>query len=257
MAELNHRNQITMRNPKWHRDEIILALDLYFSRERGSIDGKNPKVVELSKILNELPIFPERPDKEKFRNSNGVTLKLSNFLAIDPDYKGKGMKSDSKLDREVFTEFYGAREKLRAIASKIKDVSGDLEMKKRIYEIEEDEQTKTDSVMEGSILYKLHKVRERDASTVKLKKDQVFSTFGKIACEACIFDFEEYYGPIGKGFIECHHRSPLSGLKVVTQTNLSDLALVCSNCHRMLHRRIGTLSVEELKAMIKYDRLHF
>lgn len=78
-----------MRNPKWHRDEIILALDLYFSADRGSIDDKNKKIVELSQVLNKLPLFPERPDEEKFRNPNGVTLKLSNFLAFDPTYKGK------------------------------------------------------------------------------------------------------------------------------------------------------------------------
>jgi hypothetical protein len=35
------------RNPKWHRDEIILALDLYLDKERGSIDKSNPKIIEL------------------------------------------------------------------------------------------------------------------------------------------------------------------------------------------------------------------
>ncbi len=64
-----------MRNPKWHRDEIILALDLYFTKDRGSIDSGNPKIFELSKTLNALPLFSDRPDREKFRNTNGVTLK--------------------------------------------------------------------------------------------------------------------------------------------------------------------------------------
>ena len=53
-----------MRNPKWHRDEIILALDLYFSADRGSIDDKNKKIIELSRVLNKLPLFPDRPDEE-------------------------------------------------------------------------------------------------------------------------------------------------------------------------------------------------
>ncbi len=44
-----------MRNPKWHRDEIILALDLYFSSDRGSIDDKNSKIIQVSKILNDRP----------------------------------------------------------------------------------------------------------------------------------------------------------------------------------------------------------
>ncbi len=106
-----------MRNPKWHRDEIILALDLYFSKDRGSIDSRNPKVIQLSKLLNNLPIFKERPDAEKFRNPNGVSLKLSNFQHFDKEYEGKGMDAGSKLDEELFNEFVGQKEKLRAIAA--------------------------------------------------------------------------------------------------------------------------------------------
>ncbi len=244
-----------MRNPKWHRDEIILALDLYFSQERGSIDKKNPKIIELSKTLNDLPLFPDRPDEEKFRNTNGVSLKLSNFLAFDPKYKGKGMTSGSKLDEEVFKEFRYQKERLHSIANEIRSIAGNLEIKRKIYTIEEDEQTKNDSVMEGQVLYKLHKVRERDVRIVQLKKDQVFSLSGKLACEACVFEFEQYYGDIGKGYIECHHRTPLSSIKVISTTTLNDLALVCSNCHRMLHRSIDSLSVENLKMMIRYDRI--
>ena len=245
-----------MRNPKWHRDEIILALDLYFSQERGSIDKNNPKIIELSKTLNDLPLFPDRPDKEKFRNTNGVSLKLSNFLAFDPDYKGKGMTSGSKLDEEVFHEFRYKKERLRAIANEIRSIADNMEIKRKIYGIEDDEQSKSDSVMEGQVLYKLHKVRERDVKIVQLKKDQIYSLSGKLACEACVFEFEQYYGNIGKGYIECHHRTPLSSMKVMSTTTLNDLALVCSNCHRMLHRNIDTLSVEDLKVMIRYDRIN-
>ena len=46
-----------MRNPKWHRDEIILALDLYFDKDLGTISSKNPKIIALSELLNKLPIF--------------------------------------------------------------------------------------------------------------------------------------------------------------------------------------------------------
>jgi 5-methylcytosine-specific restriction protein A len=243
-----------MRNPKWHRDEIILALDLYFSGQRGSIDDKNPKIIELSKVLNELPLFTNRPDEEKFRNPNGVTLKLSNFLAFDPDYKGKGMTGGSRLDEEVFKEFYQDRNRLKSIAAEIRKVAANDEIKHKIYTIENDEQTRNDSVMEGQVLYKLHKVRERDIQIVQEKKKQAFYLFGKLACEACIFEFEEYYGEIGKGYIECHHRTPLASFKLATKTTLEDLSLVCSNCHRMLHRDIDNLTIEDLKVRIKYHR---
>jgi 5-methylcytosine-specific restriction enzyme A len=244
-----------MRNPKWHRDEIILALDLYFSQDRGSIDDKNPKVIELSRTLNDLPLFPNRPDEEKFRNPNGVTLKLSNFLAFDPNYYGKGMVGGSKLDNEVFQQFFSDREKLHAIAAEIKKVAFDPKMKTKIYAIEDDEETVNDSVREGQVLYKLHKVWERDRGIVKSKKLQAWDLFGKLACEVCIFEFEEFYGNIGKDYIECHHKSPLSRIKVESVTTLDDLALVCSNCHRMLHREIDLLSIDELRTRIRYDRI--
>ena len=126
-----------MRNPKWHRDEIILALDLYFRDDRGSIDKSNDKIIELSTVLNKLPLFPDRPDAEKFRNPNGVTLKLSNFLALDGNYGGKGMQSYSKLDSEVFTEFAHDRMRLKAIANEIRKIAFDQKLKEKIYKIED------------------------------------------------------------------------------------------------------------------------
>jgi 5-methylcytosine-specific restriction protein A len=243
-----------MRNPKWHRDEIILALDLYFSEDRGSIDSKNKNIISISQVLNDLPLFPNRPDKERFRNANGVTLKLSNFLAFDPNYKGIGMKSGSKLDKVVFEEFYWKRKELRILASKIKRIAEDPILRSKLSTIEEDDQTETDSVKEGQVLYKLHKYRERVPAIVIRKKNQAIGRFGKLNCEACTFEFEPFYGEIGNGYIECHHRTPLYRFKIDTTTTLDDLALVCSNCHRMLHRRIDTISVEDLSTMIRYNR---
>jgi 5-methylcytosine-specific restriction enzyme A len=244
-----------MRNPKWHRDEIILALDLYFSKNRGSIDGKNPRIIELSRILNKLPLFADRPDEEKFRNANGVTLKLSNFLPFDPNYQGKGMTGGSRLDEQIFKEYIDKQSELHAIALEIrKAVENDLILN-ALSKVEEDEETLNDSVLEGQVLYRLHKYRERDKTIVARKKDQTISSHGKLACEACTFVFEDFYGSIGQGFIECHHTTPLAKLKVATKTNLDSLSLVCSNCHRMLHKHIDTLSVLDLKTMIRYDRL--
>ena len=47
----------------------------------------------------------ERKDVKKFRNPNGISLKLSNFLALDKNYSGKGMSSYSKLDEELFNKY--------------------------------------------------------------------------------------------------------------------------------------------------------
>lgn len=238
------------RNPKWHRDEILLALHLYFSPDRGSVDAKNPKIMALSKLLNSLPLVTNRPDEEKFRNANGVTMKLSNFMAVDPTYHGKGMTRGSKLDEEMFKEFFDKRDLLNNIVSEITNITSNIAIKKEILHIEEDEQTVEDKVEEGTILYKLHKVRERAPLIVKKKKEDALKKEGKLICEVCGFDFYDSYGDLGKGFIECHHRTPLASIKASTQTTLKDLALVCSNCHRMLHKNINVMSVEGLREII-------
>jgi len=239
-----------MRNPPWHRDEIILALDLYSRLKHKQIHAKNPEIKELSRILNRLPIFNERPDDVKFRNPNGVGLKLSNFLALDNTYSGKGMQSYSQLDKKVFEEFEFNTTRLQQLAKQIRAIAVDPFLPNQLYLIPEEEEGDISVVEEGAVIYKLHKYRERDVSIVAKKKNIVFEQYGKLLCEACEFDFNVQYGDLGYKFIECHHRTPLAEFTSISKTTINDLALVCSNCHRMLHRSIGTLSVETLKHMI-------
>ncbi len=253
MNYLNLRNIFklpNLRNPPWHRDEIILALDLYSRLKPGQIHAKNPDIQELSRLLNRLPIFNERPDDVKFRNPNGVGLKLSNFLALDSSYYGKGMQSFSKLDEKVFAEFEFNSEKLHQIANHIKAIANDPDLPNQLYLIPEEEDGELNEVQEGAVIYKLHKYRERDLSIVLKKKNTVFAKDGKLLCEACQFDFNIKYGELGFKYIECHHRTPLANFTSTSITTINDLALVCSNCHRMLHRKSESLSVEKLRQLI-------
>lgn len=71
-----------------------------------------------------------------------------------------------------------------------------------------------------------------------------------ITCKVCNFNFEEIYGERGSDFIEVHHRKPIHTFEGEAQliNPLTDLIPVCSNCHRMIHRRSDSvLTVEELK----------
>jgi 5-methylcytosine-specific restriction enzyme A len=70
---------------------------------------------------------------------------------------------------------------------------------------------------------------------------------GRLACEACGFDFEQRYGAIGLDYCEVHHRIAIASLDGQKATRLSDLAIVCSNCHRMLHKTKPMLTVEKLR----------
>jgi 5-methylcytosine-specific restriction protein A len=237
-----------MRNPKWHRDEIILALDLYFDKNLGPIDASNPKIIALSEVLNTLPLFSHKPEKLTFRNPNSVTLKLANFRALDASYVGKGMQSYSRLDSDVFIEFSSDVSRLNSIANQIKLVVKDDKLRSDITFIGDDEISGLDIVMEGQVLYRMHKLRERDKKITEAKKKKVLKELGELKCEACSFNFEVAYGRIGTGFIECHHLIPLSEFEVNKETKLEDLALLCSNCHKMIHRDLSITSIKEFKA---------
>ena len=74
-------------------------------------------------------------------------------------------------------------------------------------------------------------------------------------CQVCGFDFKATYGQLGEGFIELHHLNPLSLARGSVITTLEDVAVVCSNCHRMLHRHgIRPLAMDELRQIIKNGR---
>jgi 5-methylcytosine-specific restriction enzyme A len=94
----------------------------------------------------------------------------------------------------------------------------------------------TMSVDEGDPRLVAHLHRERNAKIVKIKKNIVFKETGKLCCEVCGFDFNAAYGEAGLGFCEVHHKVPLSRSKGIVKTELNDLAIVCSNCHRIIHR---------------------
>lgn len=88
--------------------------------------------------------------------------------------------------------------------------------------------------------------RERDP---KLRDDAI--RFHGFDCMACGFNFEKFYGDIGKKFIEVHHVVPLSKAGKVKTNPKTDLVVLCSNCHSMVHRRKDIcLSVDELKRYI-------
>jgi 5-methylcytosine-specific restriction protein A len=82
--------------------------------------------------------------------------------------------------------------------------------------------------------YAFHRKVERNRIAAKQAKK-----FHGTRCQACELDFEERYGAIGKGFIEAQHLKPISTLEegvAVTYDVAADFAVLCANCHRMIHR---------------------
>jgi 5-methylcytosine-specific restriction protein A len=233
-----------MKNPPWTRDEHIIALDFYLSH-LPSIPGKDSsEVQELSKVLNNLNSFLDHQITEKFRNPSGVYMKLMNFRGIDPAYKGVGLAHGSK-DEQVVWDLYANRpNELAKLAKHIKQFS--ISETKDIPVISEDEEEGN----EGQILSRVHRYRERDRTLVSKKKIKFLQENPKLFCQGCGFDFQNKYGDRGKDFIECHHTKPVSELSVGETTKLADLVLLCSNCHRIVHRKKPWLTIHELKLLV-------
>ena len=231
--------------PNWTRDELILALEVYVREPQAPGNKSHPAVLELSDFLNRLAIHPSHDREKHFRNPNAVAMKLANFLRFDPEYEGSGLPRGSVLDNEIWDEYSDDQERLRRVASTIRRIAELPETAAR-EKLETEEEAS-----EGRLLTQLHRLRERSARLAARKKQQVLEEFGALLCEACGFDFRSAYGERGRGFAECHHRIPLSELHPDQRTRLEDLAIVCSNCHRMIHRRRPWLTVQQVRGLIR------
>lgn len=234
------------RNPTWQRDELILALDLYFRCNPSSIAKNDADLVELSEILNALPIHPDRPDAARYRNANGVYMKLMNFRAIDPGYSGRGLTGGGKLEAVIWDEFATDPEHLKRVADAI--VLGYQADLKPVQEPAREEEEEI--FPEGKVLYRVHRVYDRNQKLIRLAKEREMDIVGALQCVVCRFDFGAHYGWIGDGYIEAHHTVPVSELNLNQKSRLEDIALVCANCHRMLHRRRPWLHLDQLRMLI-------
>ncbi|WP_165043840.1 HNH endonuclease [Dysgonomonas sp. ZJ709] len=112
-----------------------------------------------------------------------------------------------------------------------------------------------DEALEGQldIIEHINKeVFNRNAVIVRKAKEEALKNGnGRILCECCKFDFLKVYGVLGYGFIECHHKIAIREGERITR--VKDIALVCSNCHSMLHRINNDghhYSIEELTLLI-------
>jgi 5-methylcytosine-specific restriction protein A len=102
---------------------------------------------------------------------------------------------------------------------------------------------------ESRLVLRVHRSRERNRSAVRQKKGRALDESGLI-CEACREDYTTKYAERGHGIIECHHRVPPSHLTPGKKPRLSDLALVCANCHRLVHCRQPRLEWHQLLALV-------
>jgi 5-methylcytosine-specific restriction enzyme A len=214
-------------NRDWTRDETILALALYF--ECGEIvpPKSDPRLQELSTLLRSLPYHSDAARKPTFRNPDGVGFKLHNLRSVAT---GKGLGNTSKTDRDIWETFGSAPAQVRELAALIK-LSVTLRDADAAMSDEDQEE-----FFEGRVLTLMHKRRERHYGLRKALLDSRRKT-GPFACDLCgigpVIDDPE----LSDAQFEAHHLIPLAAA-VERKTHLRDMALVCANCHRLIHRLI-------------------
>lgn len=234
-----------MRRFDWTYDELVLAADLVAENAWQGLRANNPKVVELSKLLRAAHIHPVDGRPENFRSVNSVQRKTFDISTQHPDYQGKPTRGGDK-DANVLHDFISDPTRMSNLAREIRARVSTLAES----EPADDLDLTLLSAPEGRVLAVTHLRRERDPKLRRAKLDAATRQGQAFACEVCEFNFADRYGDLGEGYIEVHHILPLHASGPVT-TRLEDLALLCSNCHRMIHRARPWLTPGQLKSLLQ------
>ena len=217
-------------NPDWTREETLLALDLYFDCN-GIVPSKTDhRVIALSNLLKNNPFFDGRKKKNSFRNPYGVTFKVQNLRSVAT---GKGLDHTSRLDRAIWEEFGDKPEIVSKLATEVAALIRDESLKPSEELHESDEE-----FLEGRSLTVQHRRIERNR---KLRGRLIENRRkkGKLCCEICGIWPYNCESELDDAIFEAHHLVPLSEIGS-RKTTIRDMALLCANCHRLIHRLIVT-----------------
>ncbi|MFB6894485.1 HNH endonuclease [Kitasatospora sp. NPDC056327] len=235
-----------MRNPSWTVDETVLACALVVGNGWEAPAPADPRVLELSAFLQRMTAGDETRGGP-FQNPDGVARKAVELVAARPGAAGNGGPDGTATTEETVARAFTDRpaEMLEA-ARGIRALVGSTDF---VPARETEGEPEEFEAPEGRLLLRQHLRRERDSRLRGRKIESVLARGGSLACEVCGFDFEQVYGERGAGYVECHHIVPLHVAGEST-TRLADLALICSNCHRMIHRRAPWPTPRELRATL-------
>ncbi|MGY1663883.1 HNH endonuclease [Geodermatophilus sp. SYSU D00705] len=232
---------VTTPGPDWTADELTIVCAVVVERGWRELRTEYPESIELSALLRSMPTHPPELQSPSFRSPASVSRKSSDLVTRRGDYAGERTKG-GRLDQLIVDAFVTDPEANIARARVLRHLIG----QPTTWALPDLDGEGAD---EGGMLERWHLAYERDRGLRQRKIRSVLDAGGRIDCEVCSFSFEDTYGPRGHQYIEVHHRTPLH-VTGPTRTNLTDLALLCSNCHRMIHRRQPWLTVDELKLCI-------
>lgn len=228
-------------NPNWGRDETILALDLYFETNGIVPSGNDPRVIALSNLLRSLPYHAEASRKASFRNPDGVAFKIQNLRSVAT---GKGLGNVSATDRRVWEEFGSSPDAVRKLAHSIR---AGVALSASVSETEDEE------FFEGRLLTQLHSSKERNRR-VRKQLIALRAKSGPLQCELCSRTASTNEAGYEDAEFEAHHLKPIAS-STEASVRLSEMALVCACCHRLVHRAMAVskrlLSLDEVRSLLK------
>lgn len=237
-------------NPRWNRDETILALEAYFALAGKNPSAKDPQIIALSETLRALPYHGEAARKPTFRNPDGAAFKVQNLRSRET---GKGLGNVSRIDREIWAELGSNPAEVTRLASLIRaGIAADLQQVPASDEFDDTE------FYEGRLLTQTHVRRERNPSVRKalLRKREGDAMY----CDLCGETHQALPPELRAAAFEAHHVVPI-GAAGERATKLSEMALVCATCHRLVHRLISLrrawVSLPEAKALLTRKTLPF
>ncbi len=216
-------------NPNWNRDETILALEAYFALGGKNPSAKDPLIIALSKTLRSLPYHGEAARMPTFRNPDGAAFKVQNLRSRET---GKGLGNVSRMDREIWEEFGKDPAEVSRLAALIR---AGIESEDSASALES-AQSEDVEFYEGRLLTQKHMRRERHPGLRRalLQKRQAAG----LSCDLCSATHSDLPEEIKASAFEAHHVVPIAAVGAGA-TKLSDLALLCATCHRLLHRLIA------------------
>lgn len=191
--------------------------------------GREVRIIAKTELNSVIPVSSTLWNKINFQGiSHGNVCEIENISSVENVDKLK-LNIWNKFGKYFISSEEQSATITSSIITELEDSNPDL------------------SVTEGELRLVSHIVKERNREIVKEKKQLAINN-NSLKCEVCTFSFPKTYQ---SNFIECHHILPI-GESGVRKTKLEDLALVCANCHRMLHVKFEGkyLTIDQLKKRI-------
>lgn len=236
-----------MSRQNWTRDELLLATNLVFHNNQKALDRTAPEVLELSEFLRKFPAHQDANLAPSFRSPASVALKTRNIADKLPSNsqkknKSNGSKSEAPIIDLFLNDYNVAQKEVQVAVINLMQNAFEELVSEEFYESSFER-------IEGRRKLISHYRIERNRELRNAKIREIRARDQNVCCEICGFSFFAVYGERGVNFLEVHHVNFLSE-SGERSTKMSELIGLCSNCHRMIHRKQPWLSPSELRILI-------